>query len=57
VRGSWTRIGLPSPGVPRDDRARRDQAVEYLLSIANGETDYDFERAREIHAEREAGRG
>ena len=41
----------------RDDRARREQAVEYLLSIANGDTDFDFERAREIHAEREADRG
>jgi hypothetical protein len=41
----------------RDERERRDQAVEYLLSIASGDTEYDFEAARAIHAEREAGRG
>jgi hypothetical protein len=40
----------------RDDRARREQAVESLLSIASGETDYDFEAAREVHGEREADR-
>ena len=41
----------------RDARARRREALEYLLSIASGDTDYDFDAARAIHAEREAGRG
>ena len=41
----------------RDARARRSEAVDYLLSIARGDTAYDFERAREIHAERESGLG
>jgi hypothetical protein len=41
----------------RDARDRRRDATDYLLSIANGDTDYDFDAAREIHAEREAGRG
>lgn len=41
----------------RNTRERRRNATEYLLSIANGDTDYDFDAAREIHAEREAGRG
>ncbi len=33
---------------------RRRDAIEHLLSIARGETDYDFDRAREINAERHA---
>jgi hypothetical protein len=41
----------------RDERERRDQAIEHLLSISSGATDYDFDAARAIHAEREAGRG
>jgi hypothetical protein len=41
----------------RDARQRRNEAIDYLLSIASGETDYDFDTARAIHAEREAGRG
>ena len=41
----------------RDANERRRDATDYLLSIANGGTDYDFDAAREIHAEREAGRG
>jgi hypothetical protein len=41
----------------RDTRQRHQDATDYLLSIANGDTDYDFDAAREIHAEREAGRG
>jgi hypothetical protein len=40
----------------RDARDRQDHAVDYLLSIARGDTDYDFDRASEIHAQREAGR-
>jgi metal-responsive CopG/Arc/MetJ family transcriptional regulator len=39
----------------RDQRERRDRAIEHLLSIAHGETEYDFDAAREIYAEREAG--
>ena len=39
----------------RDARRRQDEAIEHLLSIAHGGTDYDFEAARAIHAEREAG--
>lgn len=38
----------------RDARERQNEAVDYLLSIARGDTDYDFESAREIHAQREA---
>ena len=41
----------------RDARQRRTDAVDYLLSIARGDTDYDFEAAREIQAERESGLG
>jgi metal-responsive CopG/Arc/MetJ family transcriptional regulator len=41
----------------RDERERRDRAIAHLLTIASGETDYDFEAARAMHAEREAGRG
>jgi hypothetical protein len=39
----------------RDERERRDRAIEHLLSIAHGETEYDFPAARAIYAEREAG--
>jgi metal-responsive CopG/Arc/MetJ family transcriptional regulator len=41
----------------RDERERRHAATNYLLSIARGETDYDFQQAREIHAQREADLG
>jgi metal-responsive CopG/Arc/MetJ family transcriptional regulator len=41
----------------RDERERWEQAMAHLLSISSGETDYDFDAARAIHAEREAGRG
>lgn len=41
----------------RDERERRARAIEHLLSISSGETGYDFDAARAIHAEREAGRG
>ena len=41
----------------RDARKRRREALDYLLSITSGDTDYDFDAARAIHAEREAGRG
>jgi hypothetical protein len=41
----------------RHDRARHDEAIDYLLAIARGETTYDFECAREIHAQRESGVG
>jgi hypothetical protein len=46
-------------GAQAEHDARRDRqdATDYLLSIAGGDTDYDFDAAREIHAEREAGRG
>jgi hypothetical protein len=37
-------------------RARRHQATDCLLSIANGGADYDFDAARQIHAEREVDR-
>jgi metal-responsive CopG/Arc/MetJ family transcriptional regulator len=49
-------LALRGAEAERDERQRSEQAVEYLLSIANGDTDYDFDAAREIHAEREAGR-
>jgi hypothetical protein len=41
----------------RDARAQRAHARDYLLSISSGETEFDFDAARAIHAEREAGRG
>jgi metal-responsive CopG/Arc/MetJ family transcriptional regulator len=50
-------LALRGAEAERDERRRSEQAVEYLLSIASGDTNYDFDAAREIHAEREAGRG
>jgi hypothetical protein len=44
-------------GAAAECDAREREAVDYLLSITRGDTDYDFEAARQIHAEREAGRG
>jgi hypothetical protein len=41
----------------RDERERRERAIEHLLRISSGETEYDFDAARAIHAQREAGRG
>ena len=40
----------------RDTRQRRHDATDHLLSIASGDTDYDFDAAREMHAERETDR-
>jgi len=50
-------LAIRGAAAERDERARREQAIDYLLSIANGERDYDFDAARAMHAEREAGRG
>jgi len=50
-------LALRGAEAERDARERRRDAIEHLLSIARGETDYGFQRAREIHAERDAGVG
>ena len=50
-------LAIRGAAAERDERQRRQAATDYLLRIARGETDYDFERAREIHAEREADLG
>ena len=50
-------LALRGAEAERDERERRTEAAAYLLSISSGETDYDFDAARAIHAEREAGRG
>ena len=47
-------LALRGAELERDERARRRAATDYLLRIARGQTDYDFQRAREIHAQREA---
>jgi hypothetical protein len=45
-------IALPHGAlVPAGER--RAQAIEHLLSISGGQTAYDFEAARQMHAERE----
>jgi hypothetical protein len=48
-------LAIRGAEVERDARRRQDVAIEHLLSIARGETDYDFAAARAIRAEREAG--
>jgi hypothetical protein len=50
-------LAIRGAEMERDERERRAQAVDFLLSISSGETEYDFDAARAIHAEREAGRG
>ena len=50
-------LALRGAEAERDERERRSEAAAYLLSISSGEADYDFDAARAIHAEREAGRG
>jgi hypothetical protein len=50
-------LAIRGAELEQSERARRAAATDYLLSIARGETDYDFQRAREIHAEREADLG
>ena len=50
-------LALRGAEAERHERERRGDAIEYLLSVVRGETDYDFERAREIHAERDASLG
>jgi hypothetical protein len=50
-------LAIRGAAAERDALVRRREALEYLLSIASGDTDYDFDAARAIHAKREAGRG
>jgi hypothetical protein len=50
-------LALRGAEAERGERERRSRAIEHLLSIARGDTSYDFDAARAIHAEREAGRG
>jgi metal-responsive CopG/Arc/MetJ family transcriptional regulator len=50
-------LALRGAEVERDERRRRREAIDYLVSVARGETAYGFERAREIHAERESALG
>jgi hypothetical protein len=50
-------LAIRGAAAERDAREREREAVDHLLSITRGDTDYDFEAARQIHAEREAGRG
>ena len=50
-------LAIRGAQVERDERERRERAIEHLLRISSGETEYDFDAARAIHAQREAGRG
>jgi hypothetical protein len=50
-------LAIRGAAAEREARRQQEEAVDYLLKIARGETDYDFEAARASHAEREAGRG
>lgn len=50
-------LALRGAELERDEREQRHTATDYLLSIARGDTDYDFETAREIHGQREADLG
>jgi hypothetical protein len=47
-------LAMRGAQVERDDRQRREGAAAYLLSIARGETDFNFDAARAIHQQREA---
>jgi metal-responsive CopG/Arc/MetJ family transcriptional regulator len=47
-------LAIRGAEVERDERQRRRAGTSYLLSIARGDTDYDFETARAIHEQREA---
>jgi len=50
-------LAIRGAEVEREERERQRAGVDYLLSIARGETDYDFESAREIHTQRESDLG
>jgi hypothetical protein len=50
-------LAIRGAAAERDARQRQGEALDYLLSIARGDTEYDFESAREIHAQRESGLG
>ena len=50
-------LAIRGAAAERHERQSRQTATEYLLRIARGESDYDFQGAREIHAEREADLG
>lgn len=50
-------LALRGAEAERDERQRRQAATSYLLTIARGDTEYDFEAARAIHAQREADLG
>lgn len=46
-------LALRGARAEREDRERAERAIEYLVGVANGDVDYDFEALREVHAERE----
>lgn len=46
-------LALRGAAVAREEQRQHEQAIDNLLKIARGEIGYDFEAAREIHAERE----
>lgn len=46
-------LALRGAEAAEEERKRRDEAIEVLCKIADGEVPYDFEASREIHAERE----
>jgi hypothetical protein len=50
-------LALRGAEAERDERQRRQAATAYLLSIARGDTEFDFQAARAIHAQREADLG
>ncbi len=46
-------LALRGARAEREDHERQQQAIDYLIAIADGEVDFDFDTLREIHAERE----
>jgi len=47
-------LALRGARVAAEERQQHAEAIEFLCKVADGEIEYDFAAAREIHEEREA---
>ena len=47
-------LALRGARAAEEERGRGEAAIEFFCKVADGEIEYDFEAAREVHAEREA---
>jgi hypothetical protein len=47
-------LALRGAEAAEEEKGRREEAIDFLCEVADGNIPYDFEAAREVHEEREA---